>query len=194
MSEAVPLVNPMSPEMPIPLRARLDPRGIFSASVEDDSHLFAAPPGSLAFRQKKVIPDTVPPGGADDLAVVVGVPTDKRSGLVVAGTVLSPIEDPDLVARHAEELAYIAISVGGTATILATPDNAKDFFPLDFIAVDWNGDWGRYGTRGDSPEAGYPVPTFKKVEHDDPTAFAMVLQRGTSELRILLLGPRMDEP
>lgn len=191
MSEATPLVNPMSPEMPIPLRARLDPRGIFGRADDDDSHLFAAPPGSLAFRQMETRPTPVPPGGADDLSVVINVPADQRSDLLVAGTVLSPIEDPELVARHAEELAYVAISVGGTATILATPDNAREFYPLDYIAIDWERDWGGYGTASGSAEAGYSVPLFRKVKHDDPDAFAMVLQRGASELRILLLGPRM---
>lgn len=187
-----PLLGPMPPELSVPVRADISPLHYFQES-DLSADLYAAPAGSLAFcgDQKTAHGgDVPPPGGISATRVVVNLPgpvMNDFSGLRVFGVVLSPIEDPELTARHPDELSCIAVSVAGTHTILAAEEDTADVFPLDRISVDWTRPWKRLSAGAST----FFVPRLVKEDPGGSTApaFAVVLQRGSRELRIMLLNP-----
>lgn len=207
-----PLANPLPSEMAATIGTQLDPYFYFLAPTSgagvqppaqrrkrdeaEDARYYQAPQGALVFHGKKNTSTTWPEHTTKALSVVF-VPKDAagRSAftgpLQVLGVVASPIEDPGLVARHQEELAHIAVYVTGAHTILADPDDCKTLFPMMYIGVQWDTasfPWSRLDTGGDMP---FYVPRFKIAPPKE--AFALVLQVGTSELRILLLSHRFRD-
>jgi len=194
MEDVPPLVAPMPPELATAVSARLDPRFFWPGDQDFDAALFAVPEGALAFMATTADSGTIPPGGAAQLRVVSNFPRTSSSSsdtrFSVAGVVVSPIDDANLVARHEEELAMVAVAVSGTHTILAAPENVKKLFPFDYIKAVPADPTGTVlvGPPGETVQ--YRVPRFERCNRNNPAAFAMVLQKGAGELRVLLLGPQ----
>lgn len=213
MGEIVPLVNPLPAELAVTIGVRLRPSTFFAAEtlgasavdVSDDPERiqhFQAPEGALAFYVDE--PLLAPAAGPNrHLDVTVFRPLDaaespKPASVVVGanrtpasfrvlGVVASPVEDPGLVARHEEELGHLAVYVSGAHTILAHPDDCRDLFPMQFIKVATTNQWKPLLPATDRP---FFVPRVERCGVEDPDAFAMVLQVGKAELRILLLQRR----
>ena len=215
MGELVPLVDPLPAELAVTVGARLRPLTFFVAEVlrpsvvdvsDDPERIqhFQAPEGALAFYVPERGPERGPalgPDGQLDVAVfrplnpTTQLPTPAYAGGGVAGgdtfrvlgVVASPVEDPGLVARHEEELGHLAVYVSGAHTILAHPDDCGGLFPMQFIKVATTIQWKPLLPATDRP---FFVPRVERCGVDDPEAFAMVLQVGKAELRILLLQRR----
>lgn len=212
MGEIVPLVNPLPAELAVTIGVRLRPSTFFAAEtlgasavdVSDDPERiqhFQAPEGALAFYVDEPLL-ALGPDGHLDVAVfrpldvgekpagasVVDGADRRAASFRVLGVVASPVEDPGLVARHEEELGHLAVYVSGAHTILAHPDDCRDLFPMQFIKVDNQKDWKPVVPAGDRP---FFVPRVTACDAGDiKEAFAMVLQVGKAELRILLLQCR----
>lgn len=210
-----PLIDPLPAEMAVTVASQLAPFAYFE---EDGSSSAPAPaasgPGAGPAKRPKlddefaaqyfqapvgaIVFSDLNPGEAtfrSSATSVVFVPVDEATGLPakkftdanlkVLGVVASPVEDPGLVSRHADELAHLAVYVTGAHTILANPDDCKDLFPMQYIGIDTSKQWTKTTPASDAP---FYVARLKRVNKED--AFAMVLQVGTAELRIILLGQR----
>ena len=206
-----PLVDPLPSEMASTIGTMLSPFAFFPIPDEgvggtltsrpaqrqkrddgDHAEYYQAPSGALVFHSEGKNSTEWPEHTTKALSVVF-VPkssdmTATASTMQVLGVVASPIEDPGLVARHHDELAHIAVYVTGAHTILADPRDCETIFPMNYIKVKWEtaaDQWPRLDTGEELP---FYVPRLEKT--DPKNAFAMVLQVGTSELRILLLQQR----
>lgn len=202
MAELVsPLVRPLEAENAAVVRTRLKPAAFYSedkVAGEDGDDFFQAPAGALVWAAPPS--ETEPgPGGEDrDILAVCFIDKDKLSTEplpVPLGVVASPVEDPGLLHRHPDELAHLAVYVSGTHTIFATEDDCRRLFPTAYIKAEWP------DGAGDRPllDTGrgrkkFYVPRFTQVDSaSSEGAFAMVLQSGKSELRILLLVQRFEK-
>ena len=199
------LVNPLVAEMAAVVRASLDPGTFFPTDFTDvagsTDRFFQVPPNSLVFCRLQPSAGPPAPSGPKDITAFAYMPQDGTEAEVLArypgnlrvlGVVASPVEDPAVVNRHRDELAHLAVYVSGTHTIFAHPDDCKGLYPTNYIKVDFSDVWpGRLaGTDGDARvDSAFPVPKIKQAETPEE-AFAMVLQVGRSELRILLLTQR----
>ena len=213
MGELVPLVDPLPAELAVTVGARLRPSTFFAdevlrpsvVDVADDPERiqhFQAPEGALAFYVPGLGP-ALGPDGQLDVAVFRPLdqhqkpkPVDAGGGagggagtFRVLGVVASPGEDPGLGARHEEELGHLAVYVSGAHTILAHPDDCGGLFPMQFIKVATTIQWKPLLPATDRP---FFVPRVERCGVEDPEAFAMVLQVGKAELRILLLQRRFS--
>lgn len=208
-----PLVDPLPAEMAVTVASQLAPFAYFEEDgsssappvagggrpkrpkLDDEfaAQYFQAPVGAIVFSDLK-------PGEAtfrSSAISVAFVPVVETTGLPaqrftdaklqVLGVVASPVEDPGLVSRHATELAHLAVYVTGAHTILANPDDCKTLFPMQYIGIDTTKQWTKTTPTSDTP---FYVARLKQVNKED--AFAMVLQVGTAELRIILLGQRFS--
>jgi hypothetical protein len=200
------LVNPLVAEMAAVVRASLDPGAFFSADFTDvagsTDRFFQVPPNSLVFCRLPPSAGPPAPSGPKDITAFAYMPQDGNKddeaparypkNLRVLGVVASPVDDPAVVNRHRDELAHLAVYVSGTHTIFAHPDDCEGLYPTNYIKVDFSEAWpGRLaGTDGDARvDSAFPVPKITRAETPEE-AFAMVLQVGRSELRILLLTQR----
>lgn len=199
-----PLVRPLEAENAAVVRTRLDPTKFYPKArlaEEDGDDLFQAPAGALVWAAPP--PTTGPgPGGEDqDILAVCFIEKDRLVPELLdplpvpLGVVASPVEDPGLLHRHPDELAHLAVYVSGTHTIFAAEEDCVNLFPMAFIKADWSDDVAdRLLDTGRGRKKFY-VPRFTKVDSaSDKGAFAMVLQSGKSELRILLLVQRFQQP
>ena len=179
MGELVPLVDPLPAELAVTVGARLRPSTFFAdevlrpsvVDVSDDPERiqhFQAPEGALAFYVPGLGPALGPAGQLD---------------------VAAPGDAPGLMARHEEELGHRAVYVSGAHTILAHPDDCGGLFPMQFIKVATTIQWKPLLPATDRP---FFVPRVERCGVEDPEAFAMVLQVGKAELRILLLQRRFS--
>lgn len=197
--ERVPqLVRPLEAENAAVVRTRLSPPTYYTQTTLDGevgSDVFQAPAGALVWYKAEKAASAPGPGGDDtDIKAISYVDKaelleDLKSEdtMKVLGVVASPVEDPALLHRHPNELAHLAVYVSGTHTVLASKDDCAELFPTAYIAVNWDKKWPELDTGGGRDK--FYVPRFDQV--DDPKeAFAMVLQTGRSELRILLLTQR----
>ena len=185
MEDVPPLVAPMPPELATAIPARLDPHFFFERVGPED---FLAPAGSVALMASEAVSGELPPGGTVQTQVVANVAGDYDR-FAVAGVVVSPVEDAQLTARHEEELAVVAVAVSGTHTILAAASDCAALFPFDRIRLG-SEPAGYIDVGPPGEQHRFRVPRYERAAPDDPAAFAMVLQKGASELRVLLLGPR----
>ena len=199
------LVDPLIAEMAAVVRASLDPGTFFPTDFTDvagsTDRFFQVPPNSLVFCRLQPSAGPPSPSGPKDITAFAYMPQDGTKtevldryprNLRVLGVVASPVEDPAVVNRHRDELAHLAVYVSGTHTIFAHPDDCEGLYPTNYIKVDFSDVWpGRLaGTDGDARvDSAFPVPKITQAETPEE-AFAMVLQVGRSELRILLLTQR----
>ena len=208
------LVRPLAAENAAVVRTRLDPTYFYGvkSTAEDpapeddrdsmhdtkelDSAFYQAPAGALVWTRRPPEVDPGPgPGGSTDILAVCYARNDEpleEEKVVVLGVVASPIEDPGLVCRHPDELSFIATFVSGSHTILAFEEDCQDLVPTNFIKVDWSKQWGRLAS-GPDDDTPFYVPRFTRVD-TAAEGFAMVLQSGKSELRVLLLQERFNRP
>ncbi len=198
-----PLVNPLAAENAAVVQARLAPNEFYN-SEEMGEQCYQAPPGSLAWTILPAAGSSMGPEGKEKEISAVCYATkpmitkfsSSPNKLVVLGTVASPVADPDLLARHPDELAHLAVFVSGSHTILAHPDDCQGLNPMDFIKVDTGLDTGLDNNFGvfESGEYSFAVPRVSKAGSAfDDGSFAMVLQVGMSELRILLTQERFNQ-
>ena len=209
------LVRPLAAENAAVVRTRLDPTHFYGVkstaekpapedvrdskhdTEELDSAFYQAPAGALVWTRRPPAerdPGPGPAGGTDILAVCYArndKPLEEEK-VVVLGVVASPIDDPGLVCRHPDELSFIATFVSGSHTILALEEDCRALVPTNFIKVDWIKPWGRLGS-GPDDDTPFYVPRFTRVD-TAAEGFAMVLQSGKSELRVLLLQERFNRP
>lgn len=199
------LVNPLVAEMAAVVRASLDPGTFFPTDFTDvagsTDRFFQVPPNSLVFCRLPTAAPPPSPSGPKDITAFAymrqngdedGKVPEYPKNLRVLGVAASPVEDPAVVNRHRDELAHLAVYVSGTHTIFAHPDDCEGLYPTNYIKVDFSDVWpGRLaGTDGDARvDSAFPVPKITQAETPEE-AFAMVLQVGRSELRILLLTQR----
>ena len=94
---------------------------------------------------------------------------------------------PAELLRIADDEKVWDVYVSGAHTILAHPDDCGGLFPMQFIKVATTTPWKPLLPATDRP---FFVPRVEGCGVEDPEAFAMVLQVGKAELRILLLQRR----
>ena len=208
------LVQPLPAENAAVVRTRLDPTHFYSVGssaanpgsgggVRDPEHdrhemdvaFYQAPVGALVWTSLPPRDATPGPAGGTDIVAVCHTTAEsgRRQNFVVLGVVASPIEDPGLVCRHPDELSFIATFVSGSHTILACKEDCEKLRPTNFIAIDWETPWQMLNADPEDTEATpFYVPRLKPVDRA-ARAFAMVLQSGRSELRILLLVERFGQ-
>ena len=196
-----PLVRPLEAENAAVVRTRLNPAKFYREdrlAEEDGDDLFQAPAGALVWAAPP--PTTGPgPGGEDqDILAVCFIEKDRLSTdppPVPLGVVASPIEDSGLLHRHPDELAHLAVYVSGAHTIFAAEEDCVNLFPMAYIKADWpDGAADRPLLDTGRGRGKFYVPRFTKVDSaSSEGAFAMVLQSGKSELRILLLVQRFQK-